>query len=254
MYSENSLVESDFVDFHIRIESSEGIRRFVRKQANFSFDGVTPFLPLPIEQAYPLFEWGYNWVISGNYHSCLMFHAAVLEKDGKAVIMPGTPGSGKSTLTAALSHNGWRLLSDELTIFDYKNNQILPLSRPVSLKNESINVIKAFAPDSVFGNISHDTHKGSVAHMKPPQDTLSRSSEPAVAKWIVFPKYVANSETILQEKSRGVTLINLAQNAFNYSILGATAFDFLARALDDCDCYDFRYSQLSEAIDAFNSL
>jgi predicted ATPase len=31
------------------------------------------------------------------------------------VILPAPPGSGKSTLCAALVTRGWRLLSDELT-------------------------------------------------------------------------------------------------------------------------------------------
>ena len=46
----------------------------------------------------------------------LLLHAGV-ERDGLALICPPS-WSGKSTLTAALSLRGWRLLSDEFGAFD----------------------------------------------------------------------------------------------------------------------------------------
>jgi hypothetical protein len=46
----------------------------------------------------------------------------------------------------------------------------------------------------------------------------------------------------------------LAQNAFNYSQLGADGFRVGTRLIDHVDCYDFRYSQLAEAVRAFDRL
>ncbi|TXL12561.1 hypothetical protein BMR05_15020 [Methylococcaceae bacterium HT4] len=82
-----------------------------------------------------------NWCISSQLNTYLIIHAAVIEKSGYAVIMPAPPGSGKSTLTASLIQEGWRLLSDELTIIDVQNACVVPFPRPVSLKNESIDII-----------------------------------------------------------------------------------------------------------------
>jgi len=75
-----------------------------------------------------------------------MLHAAVLEKNGRAVVLPGDPGAGKSTLTAALMLSGWRLLSDEITLVDRDDGLLVGLARPVSLKNASIDVIQRAFP------------------------------------------------------------------------------------------------------------
>ena len=98
-----------------------------------------------------------NWCISAHAHQFLILHAAVLERGGVALIMPAPPGSGKSTLCAALALSGWRLLSDELALIDPGSGRVWPLCRPVSLKNRSIEVIRHFAPEAVFGPVAEGT-------------------------------------------------------------------------------------------------
>jgi hypothetical protein len=75
--------------------------------------------------------------------------------------------------------SGWRLLSDELTLIDRKTGLIQPLPRPVSLKNQSIDVIRQFSPDTYINRASHDTVKGAMAHMRPPRDSVRRQHETA---------------------------------------------------------------------------
>ncbi|HEY9145854.1 MAG TPA: HprK-related kinase A, partial [Thiobacillus sp.] len=123
-----------FADFHVELNPPSRLRRWFRPQVNFSFDGAQPFKPLPLDQAYPMLEWGLNWCVSMHAHHYLIIHAAVVEKNGLAAILPAPPGSGKSTLTAGLVLSGWRLLSDELTLIDRKTGLLHALPRPVSLK------------------------------------------------------------------------------------------------------------------------
>lgn len=243
-----------FADFHVRIDSPTPLRRWFRPQVNFSFDGTEPFKPLPLDQAYPMLEWGLNWCISTQAHHYLIIHAAVVEKNGRALILPAPPGSGKSTLTSGLVLSGWRLLSDELTLIHRKTGLIHPLPRPVSLKNQSIPVIRAFSPAVFINRPAHDTLKGTVAHMRPPVDSVRRQHEPAQPGWVVFPKWQADAATQLTPRSRAQTFMFLAQNAFNYSQLGADGFQIGTALIDHCDCYDFEYSVLEDAVAAFDRL
>ena len=243
-----------FADFHVSVNPPATLRRWVRPQATFSFDGMRPFKPLPRDQAFPMLEWGLNWCVSTQAHHYLIIHAAVVEKNGLAAILPAPPGSGKSTLTAGLVLSGWRLLSDELTLIDRKTGLIQPLPRPVSLKNQSIEVIRQFAPDTYINRASHDTVKGTVAHMRPPRDSVLRQHEIARPGWVIFPKWVAGAPATLTPRSPAQTFMFLAQNAFNYSHLGKDGFRVGTALIDQTACYDFHYSQLHEAVATFDRL
>ncbi|MDP2901861.1 MAG: HprK-related kinase A [Methylovulum sp.] len=254
LYADYPLLDdkgSLFADFHIDIKPPAGLRHWYKPQVQFYFDGKTPFKPLPASQAYPFFEWGLNWCIGAHIFQYMLLHAAVVEKNGCALILCGEPGAGKSTLTAALVNRGWRLLSDEMAVIDLQTHELIPIVRPISLKNESIAIISQFAPEAVMGDSFLDTGKGTVAHMKPPTDSILKAATRTVARWVVFPKYRTDSEIALQGLAKGQTVLRLAENSFNYSALGGSGFNALCGLVEQCDCYDFVYSRLNDAVELF---
>jgi HprK-related kinase A len=201
-----------------------------------------------------MLEWGMNWCVSSHAHSYLIIHAAVVEKDGNAAILPAPPGSGKSTLCAALVCRGWRLLSDELALVSVNDGQVIPLPRPVSLKNASIDIIQQYEPDATLSRPVTDTMKGTVAHMKVPTDSIARAMRPANAAWVIFPQYQPGADPMLVPLPQSRAFIRMADNAFNYSTLGVKAFETLAKTIDTSQCYEFTYSRLDDAIETFNNL
>jgi HprK-related kinase A len=255
LYDQFPLVGSaEFIDFYVRVSRVPGIRRYLRPQVRFELDGRIPFKPLPFDQAFPLLEWGMNWSISAHAHQYLILHAAVLEKNGRALVMPAPPGSGKSTLCAALAFRGWRLLSDELTLIDRSSGAVIGLARPVSLKNASIDVIQAFLHNPVMTEAVHDTSKGSVAHLRAPEASVRKSQAVALPAWVVFPKFVADSPLKSHTTSKAQAFMRLADQAFNYSLLGAEGFELLAGIVDLCETYEFSYGDLDEAVGWFAAL
>lgn len=255
LYADYPLATTDeFADFHISLSRPGGMRRWIKPQVLFLFDGTPTFKPLPVEQAFPMFEWGLNWCVSSHAHSYLIIHAAVLEKHGHAAILPAPPGSGKSTLCAALARNGWRLLSDELALINVADGMVVPLPRPVSLKNASIDIMRAYAPEAIFSRKVSDTMKGTVAHMQAPADSVARAGEPARPGWVIFPRYEAGTVTRLTALPKARAFMRAADNAFNYSLLGEHGFARLAALIDASSCHEFSYSKLDEAIDTFNRL
>ncbi len=254
LYADHPLAEDDYADFHIEINPPRNIRRWYRPQVDFYFDGYRPFKPLPQDQAFALFEWSFNWCIASNCHTYLILHAAVIEKNGRAVIMPAPPGSGKSTLTAGLVSKGWRLFSDELAMLPLDSGNVCALPRPVSLKNESIDIMSEYAPGSILGPIAYDTSKGTVAHMKASTESVERALEPAIPRWVVFPKYQADQKVILEPMNQAQAFMHLAENSFNYQVLRQAAFDKLGEVIDTCQVYQFTYNNLDDALKIFDEL
>jgi hypothetical protein len=255
MYGDYPLVDStEFADFHVSFDNAALWRRWWHRQVRFSHDGYRPFAPLPRDQGFAMFEWMLNWCVSSRAHDYLIIHAAVVEKNGCAVILPAPPGSGKSTLCAALSHRGWRLLSDELALVRLADGAIAPLPRPISLKNQSIDVMRAYLEAPVFSTPAGSTHKGTVAHLKAPADSVARAHETARPAWVVFPKYAPGEAAVLTPMPRARAFMELADNAFNFSLLGADGFNAMGELIERSDCYQFRYSVLDEAVAAFAAL
>jgi HprK-related kinase A len=224
------------------------------KQVVFSFDGQRPFTPLPGDQGFPLLEWGLNWCMYTVCNQFLTMHSAVLEKNGRAVIMPAPSGSGKSTLCAALAFRGWRLLSDELALVDPSSGLLWPNPRPISLKNRSIDVIRAYIPEAVFGEVVHDTLKGSVCHVRPPAESVARLAERAVPAWVIFPKFVAEAPAVLTPLPRAQAFMKLVGQTFNYAVHGREGFVAMSALIDRIDAFDFSYSNLDEAMPLFDAL
>jgi len=254
MYGAYAIDDSGFADFHLHLRRSTGWRRWIRPQVRFDNDGAIPFEPMPANHAFPMLEWMLNWCVSGSAHAYLIIHAAVVEKNGRAMVLPAPPGSGKSTLCAALACRGWRLLSDELTLIGLDDHLVTPLARPVSLKNASIPVMKAYAPDAQFTRSALDTSKGTVAHLKAPDASVARSAEPARIAWVVFPRYQAGADLALAPIAPARAFMRVAENAFNYSLTGARGFEALGGVIDGCNSFDFTYSKLDQAIALFDAM
>src|SRR5450830_22065 len=254
LYADYPVSDAGYADFRLTLAPPPGLRRWFRPQVCAEFDLPSHFLPMPRAHAFAMFEWMMNWCISSRVNHYLIIHAAVVERGGRAVILPAPPGSGKSTLCAILVNAGWRLLSDELALVDPESGMLIPAPRPISLKNQSIDVVRRLVPSAVMSAPAHDTLKGSVAHWKAPSDSVARADEPAMPAWVIYPRYQAGAALALQRLPKARSMMRLAENGFNYSELGAAGFEALGDLIERCDSYDFSYSVIDEAVAAFEQL
>lgn len=238
-----------FHDITARIAHVRGPRSFVRPQVTFWLDGEAPFEPFPADTHLPLLEWGVNWAIAMRCNQHLLLHAGVVERDGRAVLLPALPASGKSTLTAALVSRGFRLLSDEFAVVRLADRMVLPLPRAIALKNASIEVMRAFAPRAVIGPEFPKTRKGRVAHLAPDAASVAARDVPAFPALIVFPAYTPGAAAAAEPYPKSRAFAKLSVNAFNYELLGPEGFDAVGAVVARCACYQLRFGDLDAAID-----
>ena len=243
-----------WADLHVELGRATNLRRWLAPQVTFCSDGRRPFLPFPADSPLPLFEWGGNWLIGQRLNHLLLLHAGTVERDGFTLVLPALPGSGKSTLTAALSLRGWRLLSDEFGVYDPQDGGFLPMLKPVALKNESIAVIRNFAPDVRLGPLFPKTRKGAVAHLGPLPSAVVRRNEGARPGAIILPRWVAGSHTRLESLPVSRAFTALTFNAFNYTILGTIGFAAVVSLVRQCPSWTLVYSDLADAIATLDRL
>jgi HprK-related kinase A len=254
MYSAYVIADSAYADLHFSITTPRSPRSIFRKQVDFLFDDVAPFKPLPFAQARPFFEWGLNWCIATTAHQYLIVHAAVVAKDDFCALIPGHPGAGKSTLCAALVAAGWRLLSDEMALIDLDSGQVWPVPRPISLKNASIDIIRKRSPEVFLGPSFTDTHKGTVAHMRAPVESVAAAHVPSTAAWVVYPGYQPDITLSASSMSPCRSILKLAEDSFNLPVLGEAGFKTISDVAFACESYELHYSNLDEAIAWFDEL
>lgn len=241
-------------DVAVRLRRPRGLRRWVRPQVELLIDGVREMEPFPGDTSLPLLEWGMNYALATRLTCYLLLHAGVVERGGRAVLLPALPGAGKSTLTAALALGGFRLLSDEFGVVRPDDARLLPLLRPVALKNESIDVIAHLAPGAVIGPRFPKTHKGTVAHLAPLPEHVDARQVPATCRLVLFPRFDPSVAVEIEPLPRARAFARLAVNSFNYEFLGPDAFEALGALVAASDCYEMRYGDVRRAVAAIAQL
>jgi HprK-related kinase A len=239
-------------DFVIELRS-RGFGR-LRRQIQAYLDGHVRYQAAPAHLGLPMLESGLNWLVWTATARFLLVHAAVLERDGSAVVLPGPSGVGKSTLCAALVARGWRLLSDEVAMIRPQDGLLQPYPRPISLKNESIEMIAGLMPDAHFSRRFNGTTKGTVAFMRAPPQAIARADVTARPGVVLFPKYAAQAPVALAPLEKAQAFMRLVDHSSNYLTLLQSGFDTLASLVEACDHYALTYGALDEAVAVIENL
>jgi HprK-related kinase A len=243
----------DDCHFDIAIVAGKGVRRWIRRQASLVVNGVRPFHPLPAKLAGPVMEWGLNWCIGTKAHHFVVVHSAVVERNGRALLLPAHPGAGKSTLCAALVYSGWRLFSDEFGLIDPASGMLSPAPRPISLKNASIEVISKRHPDVVYGPEGIDIDGARFVHARATTQSIERSHECAFPGWIIFPRYKPDASTTMERIPKAHALMELAGQSFNYNYL-TNGFASLVEVVRRSECFSLEYSSLDDLLPKLTEL
>ncbi len=94
--------------------------------------GRRELLAADLEEALFLFEAGVRFHVAERSPQRAFVHAGAVARDGRAIVLPGVPAAGKSTLTAALTRAGATYLSDEYAPIDGRG-RVHPFPKPLSI-------------------------------------------------------------------------------------------------------------------------
>lgn len=175
-------------------------------------------------------------------------HAGAVWKDGQCIVLPGSSGRGKSTLTAWLVKHGYQYLTDEL-VFLSADGKLTPLTRPVNLKVTSAHsswLLQEEHQDQIISdeNGSMIPHRLLNPHFS--------AMEPYVTH-VLFPEFQEGVKMVCEKVSPARSSLYLMQshvNARNLSGLGIPALSTIVR---NCSSFKLTYGSFQDLESVFNS-
>ena len=255
LYGNYTLLDEDAVpDFVIRVGTMGGARRLIRRQAMAFIDTPPPYTPLPWKMAPLMFEQAFNWCVATRTFTHLVVHAAVVARDGKAVLIPGESGQGKSTLCAALVGKGWRHISDEFALIDTETLEITAHPRPISLKNESIEAMRAWGRGSEPVEVMTGTPKGTVGYIPASAEAVEYAAETVEPVAVVMPGFRLGVDPSVNEVDKGRAFIFLTSCSVNYRELGEDGFSAMSRLVSKVPIHWADYPDTASGVAMVESL
>lgn len=178
-------------------------------------------------------------------------HAGAVTHGGRAILFPGPPDSGKTTLTAALTRAGCSYLSDEVALLAPDTGLVHPFPRALWMEAPSLDVISGLRstlhPD--FRGVKRDQY-----HVHPDDLRPDAIGSPSPVGFVIAPTYSKGAGTELMPMSRAEAVVMLADNSFNFERFKARGVRALAAALADARCYRLQMSDLGSAVAAVRSV
>lgn len=235
-------------DYSVAVLPPSPLRRWFRPNLILACDVEVPFMaPVPREHGLLALEMGMNLQLAAGMHRFVLLHAGAVAREGGALVMTGDSGAGKSTLAAILGHRGWRFLGDEFALLDPADGLFQPFPRPISLKNASIDLLRAVAPANRFGPRFDGTIKGSVQHLVPPVEAIAAMDQAVPARLIVMPAFTAGSGPEIRRMSRAECFFHLSQASTNYRVIGEAAFTAVWQLVESAPAYEITYGSSEDA-------
>jgi len=176
----------------------------------------------------------------------LDLHAGVVGEGGRCVLLPAAAGSGKSSLTAALTHAGLGYYSDEVALIERSSFRVFPVPLAVCVKSTGWELMSRFFSELPALPI-HRRNDGKLVRYVPPRAV---QNEPARVSHIFFPLYCKDAPTQLIPVPRSDALARLMDQCLALRLrLDQDNVKKLVDWIGEIDCYALTFSSLDEAVD-----
>lgn len=188
--------------------------------------------------------WQINQEVIRRSSDHVLLHAAAAAHNGSAVLLPGAPEAGKTTLVAGLVRAGFDYLTDEAAAIDPRSLLVEPYAKPLSIDPGSWLVLAELAPGGAES--AAYLHEGQW-HVNPGRIRPDAVSGRAPISMIAFPRFVAGAPARIERLRRSEALAKLLRHTFRFRDCPRRNFDVLARVVDQADCYELTSGDLHEA-------
>jgi hypothetical protein len=183
----------------------------------------------------------------------IAFHASAARRDGRCVLLAAPPGSGKSTLCAALLSRGYEFIADDVVLFDDACLGVRGVPLPLSLKEGSWSPLMNVYPQLEATAIHVRPDRKLVRFLVPP--ALASANESHAVTSIIFPQFAPNSALEHRPIDQSLAFNRLVSEATTSKRrLSGDKFNDLARFVRPTKCWELGFSDLDRAVDAIDQI
>ena len=185
----------------------------------------------------------------------LNIHAGVVSDGHACTLLPAAPGSGKSSLTAALCRAGFSYFSDEVALLSPSTFEVVPVPLAMCFKREGWDLMAPYYPE-LAGLKTHRRGDGkAVRYLPPPADLRPASAAPQPVRRLVFPRYAAAAETALQPIGKVAALHRMMDECLAIPVpLTVARVREMVDWVAGIDCYELPMSSLDRAVELIRAL
>jgi hypothetical protein len=178
-------------------------------------------------------------------------HTACLIYKGRALLLSGSPGAGKSTLTIALEAAGFEYQGDDIALLE-RSGKVQGVAFAATAKTGAWPLIRAVRADVDDARIHHRPDGKRVRYL-PPARKAGAQAHPI--GWVIRLNRRPGAAAMLAPLQSFDTLSDLLGEAHSRSG-GASIKDLnvLLRALSDARCHELVYSDLTQAVQAIQRM
>ena len=181
----------------------------------------------------------------------LDIHAGVVSDGRACMLLPAAPGSGKSTLTAALVHAGFEYFSDEIALLAEDDLAVLPVPLALCVKDTGIDALASRWPRLTTLPIHRRFDGKRVVYLPPACEQRPADERPRPVRALVFPTFVPGHATSFAAMPRPEALQALLSQCLRVARpLEVERVERVVQWIAKLPCYALRYGETDAAVAA----
>jgi hypothetical protein len=171
----------------------------------------------------------------------LWLHAAAVERNGRALLIAGPSGQGKSTLSTKLCERGWRLLSDDIAPTSMEADIVYPFPQAPR---------RRIFPGSVIDKYEIQTLEREEVVFEAHEVHLAAVGVAA----IVYVEFSVGGSASLEKLTGGSAALEVLRNSVNFGDHKEAAVSRAAALGTRIPAYKLCYDSVTTAVDQLESL
>ena len=170
----------------------------------------------------------------------LWLHAAAVERNGKAILVAGPSGQGKSTISTRLCEMGWNFMSDDIAPVRMSSNDVLPFPQAP---------FRRIGAGIIPNRVALEALEKESVIISP--ESIRRQAAPIAA--IVFPVYRPGTRENLVSMPSGNAAFELLRSYTNFVDHKASGVARASELARQIPAYELIYSRGQDAAALLNS-